>query len=92
MPGTFDTPALGLDFVILDESGKPAEQGELFLAPPSIGMSTPRLNRDHHEIYYEGRRSCDGPAGRDARRATATQMDRLPGGHSGRVFAGPTTR
>ena len=48
----FNTPALGLDVVILDEAGKSAEQGEMYLVPPAIGMSTSLLNRDHHEIYF----------------------------------------
>ncbi|HWH71851.1 MAG TPA: AMP-binding protein, partial [Candidatus Sulfotelmatobacter sp.] len=37
VPGTFNTPALGLDCVILDEQGLPADKGELFLVPPSMG-------------------------------------------------------
>ena len=40
LPGTFNTPALGLDFVILDVHGNPANAGELFIVPPSIGLST----------------------------------------------------
>ena len=40
VPGAFNTPALGLDFVILDDDGRPAEAGEVFLEPPSIGLST----------------------------------------------------
>src|SRR4030095_5053350 len=38
--GTFNTPALGLDVVILDEQGRSADSGELFITPPSIGLST----------------------------------------------------
>ena len=53
-PATFTTPTLGLDFTILDEEDHPADSGELFLIPPSIGFSTELLNRDHHEVYYEG--------------------------------------
>jgi acetyl-CoA synthetase len=62
-PSTFSTAALGIDFVILDEQGRPTgrgELGELFLIPPAIGLSQTLLNKDHHEIYYAG---C--PAGRE---------------------------
>lgn len=52
VPGTFNTPALGLDFVILDVQGKPAPVGEAFIVPPSIGLSTTLLNQDHHQIYF----------------------------------------
>ena len=53
-PAAFSTPSLGLDVIILDESGNAASQGELFLIPPSVGLSQTLLNRDHHEVYYEG--------------------------------------
>src|SRR5262249_41987502 len=53
-PSTFTTPCLGLDFVILDESGQQADLGEVFLLPPSIGLSTRLLKRDHDAVYYEG--------------------------------------
>lgn len=29
--------------------------GEIALVPPSLGLSTKLLNRDHHECYYAGR-------------------------------------
>ena len=68
-PSTFSTAALGIDFVILDEEGEPTdidELGELFLIPPSIGLSQSLLNKDHHEIYYAG---CPtGPGGESLRR------------------------
>jgi len=53
-PGTFNAPALGLDIVILDVNGHPTDSGELFIVPPSIGLSTTLLNQDHHEIYFSG--------------------------------------
>ncbi len=53
-PGTFSTPALGLDFVVLDEDGSKTDNGEIFLIPPSIGLSVELLNKDHHKIYFEG--------------------------------------
>jgi acetyl-CoA synthetase len=52
-PGTFTTPCLGIDFKIFDEQGSEAKEGELFLIPPSIGLSTSLLNQDHHEVYFK---------------------------------------
>ncbi len=52
-PATFTTPALGLDIVICDEKGQPTDNGEVFVTPPSIGLSTELLNKDHHEVYFE---------------------------------------
>lgn len=60
-PSAFTTPALGLDFYLLDELSKPAEMGEVFLIPPSVGLSQTLLNRDHHEEYYL--HSPQGPDG-----------------------------
>ena len=51
-PSTFTTPALGLDVVILDEYGHLANKGEVFIIPPSIGLSTELLNKDHHQVYF----------------------------------------
>jgi acetyl-CoA synthetase len=77
-PATFNTPALGLDFVILNEAGQAADQGELFLIPPSIGLSTELLNRDHDDVYHVG---CPcGPRG-EALRRHGDEMERLPGGY-----------
>lgn len=76
-PGFFTTPALGLDFVLLDELGKPVDNGELFLIPPSIGLSNSLLNHDHDQVYYEG--TPTGPQGELLRRH-GDQMERLPGG------------
>ena len=53
-PATFTTPALGLDIVICDEDGQPTDNGEVFVTPPSIGLSTELLNKDHHEVYFAG--------------------------------------
>jgi acetyl-CoA synthetase len=50
----FSTPALGLDVRILDDEGEPVDSGELFLVPPSVGLSADLLNRDHHEVYHAG--------------------------------------
>jgi acetyl-CoA synthetase len=79
-PATFTTPALGVDFVILDEGGKPVaegETGELFLVPPALGMSQRLLNASHDEVYYDG---CPvGPEGRVLRRH-GDRIQRLEGG------------
>jgi acetyl-CoA synthetase len=78
LPGTFNTPALGLDFVILDIHGQPANAGELFLVPPSIGLSTSLLNQKHHEIYF-----ADTPKDFDGRplRRHGDQMQKLGNGY-----------
>lgn len=52
--GMFSTPVLGIGMVILDEAGNEADMGEVFLIPPSIGLSTELLNRDHGKVYYDG--------------------------------------
>ncbi|EKU99112.1 acyl-CoA synthetase/AMP-acid ligase [Leptolyngbya sp. PCC 7375] len=52
-PSTFSTPALGLAVVILDHQGHPSDAGEAFIVPPSIGLSTTLLNRDHHQVYFD---------------------------------------
>src|SRR5262249_21373184 len=78
VPGTFNTPALGLDFVILDEAGQRAKNGELFVVPPSIGLSTTLLNQDHHEVYFAD--VPRGPHGEMLRRH-GDQMVELPGGY-----------
>ncbi len=78
IPATFTTPALGLSFYILDEDNKPCDNGELFLVPPSIGLSTKLLNKDHHEVYYEG--TPIGPEGELLRRH-GDQVEQLENGY-----------
>lgn len=78
VPGMFNTPALGLDIRILDEAGEPAQQGELFIVPPSIGSSTELLNKNHHEIYFAG--TPRGLQGETLRRH-GDEMRSLPGGY-----------
>ena len=51
--GTFSTPTLGLDMVLVDEEGNLTDEGEVLLVPPSIGLSTKLLNRDHDSVYYD---------------------------------------
>jgi acetyl-CoA synthetase len=78
VPGAFNSASMGMDFTILDESGRPADVGEVFLVPPSIGMSTRLLNGDHDAIYYE--ESPLGPDGAPLRRH-GDAIERLPGGY-----------
>lgn len=52
VPAAFNSPAVGLDFVILDEDDLLATEGEVFLIPPSIGLSSRLLHRDHFETYF----------------------------------------
>jgi acetyl-CoA synthetase len=77
-PGTFSTPALGSDLVILDEQGRSADHGEVFLVPPSMGLSLKMLNRDHHEEYYA--ETPKGPQGQLLRRH-GDQMQRFANGY-----------
>jgi acetyl-CoA synthetase len=78
VPATFNTAALGLDFVILDEREMPAEKGEAFVVPPSIGLSNTVLNNDHHEIYFAA--TPRGPQGQVLRRH-GDEMQNLGGGY-----------
>lgn len=73
-PSTFSTPALGLDIVILDEDGHSADKGEVFIIPPSIGLSTELLNKNHHQVYF-----ADTP--HPTFRRHGDQMERLPSGY-----------
>ena len=77
-PGTFNAKALGLDLVIVDHAGRPAENGELFIVGPSIGLSTTLLNKDHHDVYFAD--TPRGPNGEIVRRH-GDQMEQLPGGY-----------
>ncbi len=80
-PATFSTPALGLDVAVLDPGGRPVREGgggELFVVPPSIGLSQHLLNADHDVAYHEG---CPpGPGGEPLRRH-GDRVLRLAGGY-----------
>ena len=83
-PATFTTPAMGMDLVILD-GDKVADRGEVFLIPPSIGLSNKLLNYDNEEEYYAGVPA--GPHGEMLRRH-GDRIERLGGGffrHLGRA-------
>lgn len=54
IPSTFSTQALGGEFILLDENGQSANQGEVFIIPPVLGLSNRLLNKDHNKVYYEG--------------------------------------
>jgi acetyl-CoA synthetase len=71
-PACFNTPALGLDVVLLDEDGRATDNGEAFIAGPSIGLSTELLNQSHHDVYFSGT-----PNGL---RRHGDQIERLPSG------------
>lgn len=78
IPSAFSTPTLGLDVIILDENGNRSSIGEMFLVPPSIGLSARLFNQDHHAVYFEG---CPkGPNGETLRRH-GDEMEQLVGGY-----------
>jgi len=54
-PAEFNAKAMGIGFVVLNELGgecAAGESGEVFLQPPSIGLSRRLLNADHDAVYY----------------------------------------
>lgn len=54
-PSEFNAKAMGIDVVFLNEKGKPCapgEAGEVFIRPPSIGLSIRLLNADNDAVYY----------------------------------------
>ena len=52
LPATFSTLAVGNHCEILDSNHQLADEGELFLIPPTIGLSRQLLNQDHNATYY----------------------------------------
>ena len=78
VPAAFSTPAIGTELVILNEAGEPADSGELFLVPPTVGMSTELVTDNHAEIYYHG--APPGPKGQVLRRH-GDHVERLAGGY-----------
>jgi acetyl-CoA synthetase len=83
IPSTFTTPALGLDFVILDEEGHPADKGEAFIVPPSIGLSTELLNKDHYQVYFANAPTLEQAQGTvpTPLRCHGDQIEQLPNGY-----------
>lgn len=78
IPSTFSTPALGLDFVLLDEAGQRADKGEAFIEGPSIGLSTRLLNRDHDAVYFNNTPLSQSGA---PLRRHGDELETLPGGY-----------
>ena len=76
VPATFTTPVLGLDVRILDDENRPSDNGEMFVVPPSFGLSQELLGRDHDEVYYSGVPESDVPL-----RRHGDHMERLPNGY-----------
>ena len=76
VPATFTTPALGLDVRILDDDGRPSDNGEMYIVPPSFGLSQELLGRDHDEVYYAGVPESDVVL-----RRHGDHMERLPNGY-----------
>ncbi|QDT28279.1 Acetyl-coenzyme A synthetase [Gimesia panareensis] len=78
VPGLFACPAVGFDWLLLDEEGHLTENGEVFFVPPVIGLSTRLINRDHHEVYF-----ADIPPGPDGEllRRHGDQIEALPDGY-----------
>ena len=74
----FSTAALGMSLTILDRRGDESDQGEIFIVPPSIGLSTRLLNRNHHREYFAG--TPQGPGGILLRRH-GDRMERLDNGY-----------
>ncbi len=81
IPSTFTTPAFGVDLILLDTDGHPSDEGEVFLVPPSIGLSTELLNRDHHEVYFAGTPAPPTGDGSTPLRRHGDHMERLPNGY-----------
>ena len=76
VPAAFSTVAIGNQIAILDDDGQPTDEGELYLVPPSIGLSRTLLNRDHFETYYANVPESDLPLRRHGDR-----LQRLPSGY-----------
>jgi acetyl-CoA synthetase len=78
VPSMFSSPVLGSQLYLLDHEGAIVDKsdfavasggttsGELVLVPPTIGLSTVLLNRDHYDTYYKDMPS--GPNGEVLRR------------------------
>jgi len=61
----------------MTEDGQETIQGEVALIPPTMGLSTQLLNKDHHETYYEG--MPEGPNGALLRRH-GDEVEKIPYG------------
>ncbi|MHC4391424.1 MAG: AMP-binding protein [Planctomycetota bacterium] len=85
-PSLFTTCSLGLALELQGEDGSETTSGEVFLVPPSIGLSQALLNREHHEVYFGSGRiakdehSCAGAEGTTPLRSHGDYLERLEGG------------
>jgi acetyl-CoA synthetase len=75
VPSLFSTPALGIDIVLMDEDVE-GDSGEVFLVPPSMGLSTELLKRDHRAVYFAGVPDIGRPL-----RRHGDHMERTQGGY-----------
>jgi acetyl-CoA synthetase len=78
VPAAFSTPSFGVDLVMIEDENSASEAGEIFLVPPTIGMSTHLMHHDHHAVYFA--LAPRGPNGETLRRH-GDAMERLPGGY-----------
>ncbi len=76
-PGCFSTPALGMNLKLIAH-GAEADQGEVFLVPPSVGLSRRLLNGDNFEKYYADTPKLDGVF---VLRRHGDELTRLEGGY-----------
>jgi acetyl-CoA synthetase len=76
-PALFSTPAMGVDVVILNDEGQLADDGEVALVPPALGLSCELLNANHHDVYFAGMPEL---AGKPLRRH-GDQVHRLANGY-----------
>jgi acetyl-CoA synthetase len=73
----FSSPTLGTELLILGPDHQPADEGEIFLVPPTMGFSRRLVNRDHHEVYFRGTPHVPGKV----LRRHGDEMRRLPNGY-----------
>jgi acetyl-CoA synthetase len=79
-PATFTTPAMGIDILVLDENNRQVDKnqmGEVYLIPPSIGLSQTLLNKNHEDIYYAG---CPAGPNNEVLRCHGDQVLRMANG------------
>jgi acetyl-CoA synthetase len=60
IPSQFSSQTMGGAFVLLDADGNVSSQGEVFLIPPILGLSTALLNKNHYNTYYKGVPNLEG--------------------------------
>ena len=52
VPGTFNTPAFGFSWILLNEEQQRDRLGEVYFIAPVLGLSNELLNADHHQTYF----------------------------------------